>query len=393
MKEKGAVIVLAVRRSAALLWIALAACSDPASPPQEPPGIVWQVPAQGSGSVPLILDSLLIVGSYDGSVIAFDRQTGKVRWKRELLKGGLAWYEWLGAAKQAAGFAIVPMYWVWAIEPRTGVPRWFFAGPDGAAGWNSEVAVSGDTVFTASASGWVSAVDAQTGLALWNVDLGERPFDPTVAGDLVIYGTRGFLGDREGPFSGGHAIALRRRDGSEAWRFPLPDLGTLTGGATNGGTAWRDRVIIADRVGRIYALRLEDGKVIWSQSSNGAYGYSDRPATVEGVVILPRTDNMVEGRDARTGILRWTIETPSLLVQPVAIGRYAYIIEGPIVVTDTSGKIVWKFGGLDYLGRGLSFFAGTVAQDGMIYTLGVERGTQRERQGTYVFAIRPAVKP
>ena len=60
-------------------------------------------------------------------------------------------------------------------------------------------------------------------------------------------------------------------------------------------------------------------------------------------------------------------------------------------MTDVNGKLTWTYGGLDYLGRGQSFFRGAVASDGTIYTLGIERLTGRD--GTYVFALRPPLGP
>jgi outer membrane protein assembly factor BamB len=173
-------------------------CSDPGGVNQEPL-ILWQVPAQSASAVPLVLESVLVFGALDGSAIALDRQTGRTRWKRQLGEG-----EVLGTAvKGAGGFAIVPQYEVWALDPHNGQVRWRFGGPDGAAGAH-DVATAGDTVFTGSAVGWASAVDARTGEAFWSVDLDESPFRPTVAGDLVIYGTRGFLGPhRQGPLGGG----------------------------------------------------------------------------------------------------------------------------------------------------------------------------------------------
>jgi hypothetical protein len=75
----------------------------------------------------------------------------------------------------------------------------------------------------------------------------------------------------------------------------------------------------------------------------------------------------------------------------VAAGRHVYLFAGAITATDADGHVAWAYGGLDYLGAGVSFFRGTVTSDGTIYTLGAERGTGRD--GTYVFALRPAIRP
>ena len=330
-----------------------------------------------------------MLGGLDGSAIALARQTGETRWKRQLAQGEV----WGAAVEEAAGLAIIPQYEVWALDPLTGQVRWRFGGPDGAAGFH-DVATAGDTVFTGSARGWASAVDGRTGQAFWSVDLAESPFRPAVTGDLVIYGTRGFLGpDREGPLGAGHVIALRRSDGSEAWRFPLPDSAGFLGGAVNGGAVWQDRVIVGGVIARVFALRLSDGMLLWQQANGQSPAYASyrlQPAILDDVVVLARDDHVVEARDLLTGAERWSVERPTG-TRPVVVGPYVYVIDGPITITDAEGKVVWEYGGLDHLGRGQSFLRGTVADDGTIYTLGVERLTGRD--GTYVFAIRPPVRP
>ena len=154
------------------------------------------LPSQADTSAPVVLDSVLVFGGLDGSAMGFDRRTGMLRWKRQL-----AGSEVYGAVQTAAGLAIVPQEELWGIDPRSGAVVWRFGGPDGVAGAH-DVATCGDTVFSGSGRGWASAVDARTGRAFWSVDLAEAPFRPLVAGDVVIYGTRGFRGvDRDGPYA------------------------------------------------------------------------------------------------------------------------------------------------------------------------------------------------
>src|SRR3990172_1939901 len=131
-------------------------CDDPAAVNQ--PVILWQVPSQRATTAPLVLPSMVGFGALDGSVIAFDRQTGATRWKQQLALGEV----YGTAVKEAGGLAIVPQYEVWALDPAAGAIRWSFGGPDGAAGVH-DVATAGDTVFTGSRDGWASAVDAKTG--------------------------------------------------------------------------------------------------------------------------------------------------------------------------------------------------------------------------------------
>ena len=375
------------------MWLASMAASlgsscDGPGDVDKVPVILWQVPSQRATTAPLVLPSVVVFGALDGSVIAFDRQTGATRWKQQLALGEV----YGTAVKEAGGLAIVPQYEVWALEPSTGAIRWSFGGPDGAAGVH-DVATAGDTVFTGSADGWASAVDAKTGHAYWSVDLAESPWRPAVTADLVIYGTRGFLGEnRQGPLGAGHVIALRRSDGSEVWRFALPDSAGIFGGAVHGGAVWQDRVIVGGVIGRAYALRLSDGALLWQQANDPhVVSYSLPPAILDDLVVFSRWDNVVEGRHVSTGAQLWTAERPTGTTPPIVVGRYVYVIDGSITMTTADGTVVWKYGGVTFPGPSTSFFRGSVSNDGIIYTLGRTYLTPNE--ATFVFALRPPVRP
>lgn len=392
MREGGQRSTRALRDSAAglmLVCLCIAPGCDNPGDVSARGGVLWEVPAQSASTTPAVMDSVVVFGTLDGSAIAFDRQTGNLRWKQFLAQA-----EVYGEVEQAAGLALIPQYELWAVDPRDGHIAWHFGGPDGGAAVYG-VSTSGDTVFTGSVSGWASALDARTGQPFWSVDLGEAPFEPAVTSDVVIYGTRGFLGaSRQGPLGAGHVIALRRSDGSEVWRLALPDSAGFLGGAVNGGAVWKDRLIVGGVLGSVYALRLGDGAVLWDRANGESPAYASYrlpPAILDDLAVFARDDNTVEARDILTGEQRWTWDRGTAVTPPVARGSELYLMDGPITIAASDGTVFWEYGGLDQLGRGQSFFAGQVADDGTIYTLGVERLTGRD--GTYVFAIRPPVKP
>jgi outer membrane protein assembly factor BamB len=258
------------------------------------------------------------------------------------------------------------------------------------------VAVAGDTVFTGSLLGTVSAVDARSGTAFWSTDLGEAAFRPAVSDSLVLYGTRGYFGTgpREGPLGAGHLVALRRADGSEAWRFPLPDSAgfSLSGGAVSAGVVVGDRVIVGGVSARVYALSLADGGLIWERANGRSppvASYRLEAAAVEDVVVLPRDDNRFEGRDVGTGELLWLLDRPTAVTPARVMGGLFYLIDGPITVLDPSGTVRWQFGGLSPTGAGLSYYRGSVASDGAIYTLCASHVVAGG--GVEICAIRPPV--
>lgn len=377
-----------------LLLTACAACDDPAGINRRPAEILWEVSlADGPRTRPLLTDSLAIFGTFDGRTVAFHRSTGTTVWSRKLSD-----FVWGREITTAAGHVLVAEYELWALDPRTGAVRWRYAGPDGAAGVD-EPAIAGDTLYLGSAFGWAIALDAQTGQALWTVDLGERPFRPTIAGDLVIFGTRSFQGQnpnnpegRDGPLGEGHLIALRRADGSEAWRFAISDSAgfPLSGGALNGGVVWQDRVIVGSRSSRMHALRLTDGTLLWERSfgSPPAAPYTHRPALVRDVVVIVRGDGLVEAWEPQSGERVWTRTgaTSGAGADVVAAGSKAYVAASWLTLFAEDGTIVWQWGGDS------PSFAGapSVGQDGRLFLW----GTRRERPSESIaFALVPPVQP
>lgn len=357
--------------------------------------VVWSRPAETANTVPAIAGSRVFFGGNNGAVWALDRASGELLWRRTLIAG----YPVQGEAlSYAAGLVLAPIWGLEALDAETGEVVWSFFGPDGAAAVRTAV-TAGDTVFTASAYGWASAVDVRTGEAYWSVDLEESVWPPAVSADLVIYGTRSWQHpeERRGALGAGHVVALRRRDGSEAWRFPLPDSTGFpgSGGAISGGVVWEDRVIVGGKNAWVYALRLEDGSLIW-KAPNGqspvVADYTSRPAILDDLAILGRANDTLDAWNAETGKRAWGWGVPAGLTDPIVVKDYVYSIDGPITIGDASGNILWQFGGGDpdhFLGA-RAYFLGNVADDGMIYTL--KAGPFRD-SGTFIHAIRPPITP
>lgn len=369
---------------------AIAGCGDPLS--VRPDGEVryWMVDADGAKTSGLILEAMVVFGTLDGAALALDRESGERVWRRSLAPTQVRGR----GIHFAADRVLVPHYQLWALHPTTGSVDWTFGGPDGAAGAR-DPGVSGDTIFTASPFGWATSLDGATGQPHWSTDLGEALFPPTVSGELVIYATRGFFGagEREGPLGAGHVVALRRSNGTEAWRLALPDSTglPLSGGAVSSGAVWQDRLIVGGKAAWVYALRVSDGYLLW-KAPNGESpqigGYSAGPVVVGDVVVIPQANGLVDAWDPATGERRWQWEVPTGSI-PVTTGPLVYTFNGPITVGDAQGSIRWQAGGHTAYG-GSSYFEGNVAPDGTIYTLGVEHFAQGG--GTFIYALKPPLR-
>jgi outer membrane protein assembly factor BamB len=376
----------AVARRVAHILAAAATCACVEAFDGSPRGarVVWRNVSNATTG-PVLVDSLAVFGTFDGNVIAHSQATGAIVWSRTL--SAEIYGEELSLV---AGKIIVPEYELWALNPTTGSTAWRYGGPRGDAGV-TDPAASGDTLFLGGATGWAAAVDARTGAELWGTDLGERLFRPSLSTELVIYGTRSI---QNGALGAGHVVALRRTDGSEVWRFAIPDSAgfPLSGGALNGGVVWNDRVIVGSRASRVYALRLTDGQLLWEATgaSPPSAFYSRRPSMIGETVLFSRGDGLLEARAPASGDLLWTRQFPTPMSYPVVHNGAVYIVAGAMWSLRESGTQVWRWGG-EQDGTTLFYGAPAFAESGLLFLWGDE--TTNQTPTGIAFAFRPPVRP
>lgn len=237
-------------------------------------------------------------------------------------------------------------------------------GPlDGAYGSRLVPVFDDKKIYITNADGRVRAIAADTGLTLWDNHVGTEVTGATAVGDgLVLVGTRK-----------GEVVALDAADGTPRWRGKAssevqapPAIrkgvvvvqavdGRISGlSASDGKRLWTfDRsepalslrgtstpMIAADFVltgfgnGKIVALQLKDGKLIWEQT-----------------VAQPRGRNEIERMV--------DVDAPLLLWGDML---FAVAYQGKVIAVDTrSGKVVWTRDVSSYVGmdadRGAVFIA------------------------------------
>ncbi len=227
-------------------------------------------------------------------------------------------------------------------------------------------ALDGGRLFAAGRKGRVTAFDADTGKRIWRRDTGRLLSGGVGVGDGLV-----LVGDSEGT-----VIALDWRDGSEVWRAevgnevlapPVVQSGhvvvqvvgnrVLSLDAADGHREWRfereapvltlrgtstplavsDAVIAGLAGGRLVALTLDAGRLVWEQA-----------------VGVPR---------GRTEIERIVdVDAP-----PVRFGNllYAAAYQGRVVALEgRSGRILWA--------RKLSSHAGLAVDDRRVYVTGAD---------------------
>ena len=261
---------------------------------------------------------------------------------------------------------------VWSTDAGAGIgSHWLVLAP----------AVAGDRVFVAGARGQVAAFETDGGRSVWRTDTGAGITGGVGSGGgLVVAGTED-----------GEVLALSTESGVVAWRATVSSevlsrprvadgrvvVRTLDGklyglDAGTGEPRWShdggvpslsvrgtsSPAIVADAAvagfdnGRLAAVRIENGEVLWEAVVSSARGVSEldrladvdaEPVIVQGVVYAASHERAVAAFDVESGRALWRrdIETRTGLA---ADGELVYVAaaDGSVQALDRlSGATVW----------------------------------------------------
>jgi outer membrane protein assembly factor BamB len=193
-----------------------------------------------------------------------------------------------------------------------------------------------DELYVASASGRVTALDADDGNVRWNAELGATVSRPGVLSEDAIY----LVTDNDGVF------ALSRKDGSVLWRYQRdPRAGLkITGHA---GLASAEQTLVTGfSDGAIVALAKGDGRALWvvdttldltdsSQAETGFVDVDTTPAIVGDIVYaasflaglygIRMQDGVTQFRNAElTGVTSLTADERTLSMVSAERGVSCY---------------------------------------------------------------------
>ena len=253
---------------------------------------------------PIVVDDLVITGSdlvhgEGAGVYAFDRATGKRRWKRPLGSGS-----GVSADVQRGGSRLYAIDFedsLYCLDSETGDVVWKFAmGTTPAEGERGHApVVANGRVYVAGADGAVYAIDAGSGDVVWKHDLGAA-----VTTSIALGQAPGKGGVYAGG-SNGHVYRLDPASGSVTADFSAgaepqgrlalaedgllvffgeqklacldPALKSIRWSETASGPwtssrpyVWRGAVVAGNERGQLFGLRLSDGARLWSASFEGA---------------------------------------------------------------------------------------------------------------------------
>lgn len=307
-------VYLSLLIPALLVGLAGASCTEITSGRAKGNEAFWRTPLelQGAGG-PLGIpatDGRRLVADVGRRISAFDVETGRLLWSTPRPPDAPSNVVTRDGRVFSAGSAVVALnaesgHEVWRFTPdataalgRITADRdavyvgtashrvYAVRATDGRLLWSSDIgpewqhngivkgaSVGGDTLYVAAeqahatnghlASGWIVALDRQTGTILWRYqngtgdDLRNFGSSPVVAGRLVV----------ASDFKGNRVVAVDRFTGREVWRVQ-GEAGFI--GPIGAPEVWGDTVYFGSGDTFVYAVDLQSGRVLWKTRTPAA---------------------------------------------------------------------------------------------------------------------------
>ncbi len=239
-------------------------------------------------SPPLATDGLVVAGSHNGTLYAFDAASGREKWKYDL--GGT----------------------VQGTPNRVDLP----------GGGRGVVAIS-------QGDGCIHGIDLETGQAVWKTDAVERCDGSAGVGSGIIV-------------MGSCASALHVFSSDKAAKISDVPLGgdcQVAGGVALAGTM----AFAGSRAGKFFAVDTAAGKIAWTNADCQREAFTT-PAVTPAFVVFGADDGKVYGLDREKGTKTWEFDTGNTPKSPVvAGGRVAVTSGGVLFLLDlATGKKVWS---------------------------------------------------
>jgi outer membrane protein assembly factor BamB len=222
-------------------------------------------------------------------------------------------------------------------------------------------ALSKQRLYVAGSGGQVEALDATNGARLWSTDVDEHiTGGPGIGENAVLVGT-----------GEGGVIALDSETGRRLWRA------TVSSEVLSPPLKSEGIVIVRTNDGKVFGLDGAKGTQLWiydrTVPSLTLRGTSS-PVIVRGVVIAGFDAGRLAALDLRTGRLLWEVSVAtargrSELERMVDIDSDPLVVDDVIYVTTFQGQLaaVQLDGGRILWSRDISSYAGFTADESYIY--------------------------
>src|SRR4051812_25073763 len=220
---------------------------------------------------PILIGPKLYNLDNNGLAGAYDKKTGKTRWKRKL--GGLAasspafgdgrlYYTVLQRTKSLRAGRVA------ALNPKGGKVIW---SKDLPSRTESSPVYDGGRIYFGSENGTVYALSAKTGAVQWTFHA-----SGAVKAGLALSGGNLYFGAY-----GGRAYSIRASDGKQVWSTGTSgrSFGLAGGNFYSTPAVAFGRMYVGNTDGRMYSFAADSGKLAWARGT-GAYVYGS-PAVAQ----------------------------------------------------------------------------------------------------------------
>jgi outer membrane protein assembly factor BamB len=252
----------------------------------------------GERLAPAYGDGKIFVAGIDGTVAALDAATGHALWSKGFGKrGGFIWHHGENSLR-----------------------------------WSGGPSVEGSLLVVGAIEGVVQALDAGTGSELWQTQLSSEVIvPPAIADGIVVVRT-----------NDGRLYGLDAANGTKRWTYDRSTVPILSLRGNSTPHIMEGAVYAGEDNGRVLALTLTEGKLIWEQTLTPGEGRTEIErlqdvdgaiAVANGVVYAAGYRGQVAALIAQTGRPLWTH----------ALSSYTGIALAPtqIFVVDTD-SVVWS---------------------------------------------------
>ncbi|MDO8422662.1 MAG: PQQ-binding-like beta-propeller repeat protein [Parvibaculum sp.] len=346
---------------------------------------LWSVNAgSGSGGAtrlvasPIVAEGKVFVLDSEAHVRAFDAKSGKKLWTIDLTPedqdsekargGGVAFDN--GNLFVATGFGLM-----YGVDASSGKVLWT---ANGIVPFRASPTANNGRVFGITSDNQMICFDQKSGEILWrHRGITEAAgilaaTSPAVVGSIVI-----------APYSSGELFALRAENGTILWSDSLTRTGNLTSLSELNDIAGRpvidsDRVFAISHSGRFVSIDLRTGERVWTRDVPGV----QTPWLAGENIFLVTTEQEVVGMSRRDGRIRWLTkltrwEDEEDKTDPVEWSGPLLVSDKLILVSTTGEAVTLSALTGEVLGTtdlpGNSLIAPIVA-DGIVYIL-TDNGT------------------
>ena len=254
----------------------------------------------GFHGTPLVVDETAYIGGYDGSMYAYDVETGERVWKTSnvRLHGAIA----IGSSPAYCEGVIYvvaeynypwqePSGTMWALDAATGQPLWHDSRLWGMPHPSTSIDPATERMVTGSNDGVCYAWEFPSLEFAWEFQTGAE-----IKGTIPTYDGGAFVGSWDG-----NLYRVDLADGTEEWSFETgrvimsnpgidPDAGVVYFGSDDN---------------RVYALDTDTGEELWSRNVRGNV-IGSVSVTAE-TVLVGSYDRHLYALDKRTGETRWRV--------------------------------------------------------------------------------------